>query len=69
MKKFGILSLVASTALFVMLGSTTLSAEGMKCGAGKCGAAMQKQDKKSESGKCGAAKESKKSGKCGKGGN
>ena len=41
MKKFSLTALLASAVLFVTMGATTLSAE-MKCGAGKCGAAMEK---------------------------
>jgi hypothetical protein len=41
MKKFSLLTLIAGAFLFVVMGTTSLSAE-MKCGAGKCGAAMEK---------------------------
>jgi uncharacterized low-complexity protein len=67
MKKFGLMSLIASAMLFVAFGATTLSAdEGMgKCGKkkemkmeGKCG--------KKKEGKCGTKKEMKMEGKCGK---
>ena len=42
MKKFSLTTLLASAVLFVTMGTTALSAEAMKCGAGKCGAAMEK---------------------------
>ena len=41
MKKFSLTSLLVGAVLFVTMGTSTLSAE-MKCGAGKCGAAMEK---------------------------
>lgn len=41
MKRFSLTALLASAVLFVTMGTSTLSAE-MKCGAGKCGAAMEK---------------------------
>jgi uncharacterized low-complexity protein len=63
MKKLNFLSLVAATAMVLSIGATTLSAEGMKCGAGKCG------DSKKETyrdGKCGDSKrDMNRDGKCG----
>ena len=41
MKKFSLTALIAGAMLFITMGATSLSAE-MKCGAGKCGAAMEK---------------------------
>lgn len=40
MKNFKLSALLLGVALFLSIGATTASAEGMKCGAGKCGAAM-----------------------------
>jgi hypothetical protein len=40
MKSFKFSALLLSAALFLSVGTTTVSAEGMKCGAGKCGTAM-----------------------------
>jgi len=34
-------ALLLGMALFTGIGATTLNAEGMKCGAGKCGSAMK----------------------------
>lgn len=42
MKKFNVTALIAGAVLFVSMGVTSLSAEAMKCGAGKCGSAMEK---------------------------
>ncbi|TKI68474.1 hypothetical protein FCU45_10705 [Sulfurimonas crateris] len=70
MKKFNFLSLVAAAAMVLSVGATTLSAEDMKCGAGKCGDAKKemKKDGKCGTSKCGdAKKEMKKDGKCGDG--
>lgn len=76
MKKLTLSSLLLGAALFVASGTLSLSAAEMKCGAGKCGAAMSKDaakcGKKDGSGK-GAGKCGKKdgsgkgAGKCGKG--
>ncbi|MFT7860528.1 MAG: hypothetical protein ABXS93_06300 [Sulfurimonas sp.] len=71
MKKFGLMSLIASAMLFVAFGATTLSAES-KCGAAKCG--KEKKMMKKDGGKCGkdkrgagkCGKEKKAAGKCGK---
>ena len=41
MKKFSVTALIAGAMLFLTMGTTSLSAE-MKCGAGKCGKAMEK---------------------------
>ena len=51
MKALKLSTMLLGAALFLSLGTTTLSA-GMKCGAGKCGAAMMKSDKKSNSCEC-----------------
>lgn len=70
MRKF--MSLIAAGMLFIALGATSANAEGMKCGAGKCGDAPKPMTKKcgakKEQKKCGAAKAAKKCGsskKCG----
>ena len=44
MKVFKLSALLLGAALFTGIGVTTLSAE-MKCGAGKCGSAMEKPSK------------------------
>ena len=82
MKKLNLAALLLGAALFLGFGVTTASAEGMKCGAGKCGSAMLDKagkscddkncgtDKKCKCGedcKCGEKKEPKKSMKCGAG--
>lgn len=41
MKKAGLSALLLAAALFMGFGATTVSAEGMKCGAGKCGSSMK----------------------------
>ena len=68
MKKLNLTALLLGAALFTGLGVTSASAEGTKCGAGKCGAAMSKPvkkcgDAKKEASKCGADKKA--SSKCG----
>jgi len=69
MKKFSLATMLVSAALFTGVSAVSLSANGMKCGAGKCGGAMEKPVKKSAAGKCGNAKKipAKKcgAGKCG----
>jgi len=69
MKKLNLTALLLGAALFTGLGAVSLSAEGMKCGAGKCGSKMEKPAKKCGAGKCGNAKKApaKKcgAGKCG----
>ena len=40
MKKLNLIALLLGAALFLGFGVTTASAEGMKCGPGKCGSAM-----------------------------
>jgi len=75
MKKLNLATMLLGAALFTGFGAVSLSANGMKCGAGKCGASMAKPAKKSmkkgkncDAGKCGnAKKEKKKAMKCGKG--
>ncbi len=76
MKKFGLMSLIASAMLFVAFGATTLSAdEGMgKCGKkkemkmeGKCGKKKEGKCGTKKEGKCGKKKEPKKAMKCGVG--
>jgi len=54
MKKLNITALLLGAGLFAVMGATSLSAEGMKCGAGKCGKSMEKP-----AGKCGGKKVSK----------
>ncbi|WP_455756920.1 hypothetical protein [Sulfurimonas sp.] len=49
MKKLNLVALILGAALFLGFGATTASAQGMKCGAGKCGKAMEKPLK---AGKC-----------------
>ena len=52
MKKMSLMTLLLGAALFLGLGATSAFAgEGMKCGPGKCGAAMMQ-----EAAKCGDAK-------------
>ena len=58
MKKLNLTALLLGASLFMVMGTTTLSAEAMKCGAGKCGASM-----KAPAAKCGADK--KDAAKCG----
>lgn len=67
MKKLSLTALLLGAGLFAVMGATSLSAEGMKCGAGKCGKSMEKP-----ASKCGDAKKASKCGdaknpsKCGK---
>ncbi len=77
MKKLNLTALLLGAALFTGLGVTSASAEGMKCGAGKCGKGMikpieaegkcgVKKDDAMEAGKCGAEKKAAmEAGKCG----
>ncbi|EQB40490.1 hypothetical protein M947_01445 [Sulfurimonas hongkongensis] len=77
MKKLNLTALLLGVALFMGFGVTSASAEGMRCGAGKCGSSMKKPveaagkcgtEKKTtkRAGKCGAKKrEAKEAGKCG----
>ncbi|MDB2562299.1 hypothetical protein N9X61_01705 [Sulfurimonas sp.] len=46
MKKFSLATLLAGAMLFVTMGVTSLNAEAMKCGAGKCGSSMGADMKK-----------------------
>ncbi len=65
MKKLHLTALLLGAGLFVLMGATSLSAEGMKCGAGKCGKSMEKPAGKcggDRAAKCGAEK---KAAKCG----
>ena len=65
MKKLSLSALLLSAGLFMAMGATTLSAEGTKCGAGKCGSSMKKPAAKcggDKAAKCGAEK---KASKCG----
>ncbi|MDO9266752.1 MAG: hypothetical protein Q7U00_06700 [Sulfurimonas sp.] len=65
MKKLSFLSLVAAGAIVLSIGATTLNAEGMKCGSGKCGQAKKEM---MQNGKCGQEKkEMMQNGKCGEG--
>jgi uncharacterized low-complexity protein len=61
MKALKLSALLLGAILFLGLGSSTLSAEGMKCGSGKCGG-----EKAMKQGKCGDGK-AMKQGKCGDG--
>jgi hypothetical protein len=54
MRKLNLTALLLGAALFTGLGVTSASAEGMKCGAGKCGSSMTKPVE--AAGKCGASK-------------
>jgi len=79
MKKLSLASMLLGAALFTGVGAVSLSANGMKCGAGKCGGAMEKPTKKCGNakkmpmkkcgaGKCGDEKKAKKKAmKCGAG--
>jgi len=79
MKKLNIAAMLLGATLFAGLGTVSLSASDMKCGAGKCGSKMEKPAKKMKcgAGKCGgmdkakkcgdAKKEKKKAMKCGTG--
>jgi uncharacterized low-complexity protein len=62
MKKFTLVSLLATSAFLVLFSSINVSADGMKCGSGKCGNSMKEPntDKKEsvQAMKCG-------SGNCG----
>ena len=65
MKKLNLTALLIGAGLFAVMGATSLSAEGMKCGAGKCGKSMEKPAGKcggDKAAKCGAEK---KAAKCG----
>ena len=65
MKKLNLTALLFGAGLFAVMGATSLSAEGMKCGAGKCGKSMEKPAGKcggDKAAKCGAEK---KAVKCG----
>ena len=67
MKKLNLTALLLGAGLFAVMGATSLSAEGMKCGAGKCGKSMEKPAGKcggDKAAKCGAEK---KASKCGAG--
>ncbi|MDO8454429.1 MAG: hypothetical protein Q7S59_07665 [Sulfurimonas sp.] len=63
MKKLTPLSLLATSALLVLLSTASVSAGGMKCGDGKCGSSMKEAVTKSSEDK----KESMKEMKCGSG--
>ncbi len=41
MKKLNLVALLLGAVLFLAIGATTASAQGMKCGAGKCGSSMK----------------------------
>ena len=65
MKKLNLTALLIGAGLCAVMGATSLSAEGMKCGAGKCGKSMEKPAGKcggDKAAKCGAEK---KAVKCG----
>lgn len=65
MSKLNLTALLLGATLFTGLGAVSLSAEGSKCGAGKCGGA--KMEKPAQ--KCGAGKKKSKKAatKCGAG--
>ena len=69
MKKLNVAAMLLGATLFVGFSATSVSASEMKCGAGKCGGAMEKPAKKAMkcgAGKCGGAeKKAKKAMKCG----
>lgn len=79
MKKFGLMSLIVASALFIALAPISLSADDGKCGGGKCGGMKKnkpmkcgigkcgKAEKKSDAKKCGDEKKEKKAMKCGAG--
>ncbi|MEA1982155.1 MAG: hypothetical protein U9N39_01320 [Campylobacterota bacterium] len=58
MGKLKLVALLLGAILFTGIGAISLSAEEMKCGAGKCGASMDTPVKKMKcgAGKCGSAK-------------
>ena len=66
MKALKLTALLLGAALFTGIGATILSAEDMKCGAGKCGSSMKAPMKGT---KCGDGKMAPKkpTGKCGVG--
>ncbi len=66
MKKSSLTALLIGAGLFIAMGATSLSAEGMKCGAGKCGKAMEKPAGKCGGDKAGKCGDAKKAAKCGK---
>jgi len=53
MRKLNFLSLVAAVAMVLSISTTTVNAEGMKCGSGKCGNAKKEMN---QNGKCGKGK-------------
>ena len=66
MKRLNLATLLLGAVLFLGLGATTASAEGMKCGAGKCGSSMKKPASKcggDKAVKCGGEKKA--AAKCG----
>lgn len=52
MKKLTLLALLTAAMMFI--GNASLSASDMKCGAGKCGAAMKTSDAKCDNPNCAA---------------
>lgn len=64
MKKLNITALLLGAGLFAVMGATSLSAEGMKCGNGKCGGKSMEKPAGKKASKCGDAKNP--AGKCGK---
>ena len=65
MKKLNHMALLLGAGLFLSMGTTTLSASDMKCGAGKCGSSMKKPASKcggDKATKCGASKNTAKCG-------
>jgi len=69
MKKLNIAALLFGAILMLGLGATSASAEGMKCGAGKCGSSMKVPASENKGSttvmKCGSDKKA--SVKCGTG--
>ncbi|MDF1877718.1 hypothetical protein JHD47_07805 [Sulfurimonas sp. SAG-AH-194-L11] len=65
MSKLNLTALLLGAALFTGLGAVSLSAEDMKCGAGKCGGSDAKSEKAAQ--KCGAGKCGDSAKKCGDG--
>lgn len=69
MRRVNLAALLLAAALFTGLGVTSASAEGMKCGAGKCGNAkpVKSSSKCGEGKKASKSEANKKSSKCGDG--
>ena len=63
MKKLNLTALLLGAALFTGMGATSLSAEGAKCGTGKCGGKSMEKPTEKKAAKCGDAKSAAKCGK------